>query len=149
MKPNDVIYFDDGKVVGIVIEVSAKEVKMEIKIGGTIKSNANVRFTGGKHSNLELISKEDVGDIAAISQLIMIDYLAIPFCNSGADPMSIKELLGPAGNKIKIISKIDTLEAVQQFENILNQGDGCIFVRNEIQWELASEKLMLAQKWCI
>ena len=122
---------------------------MEIKIGGTIKSNANVRFTGGKHSNLELISKEDVGDIAAISQLIMIDYLAIPFCNSGADTMSIKELLGPAGNKIKIISKIDTLEAVQQFENILNQGDGCIFVRNEIQWELASEKLMLAQKWCI
>lgn len=149
LKPNDVIYFDDGKVVGIVIEVSAKEVKMEIKIGGTMKSNCNVRFTGGKHSNLELVTKEDVEDIATISQLIMIDYLAIPFCNSGADPMTVRELLGPEGKNIKIISKIDTLEGVQQFENILTQGDGCVFVRNEIQWELASEKLMLAQKWCI
>ena len=149
LKPNDVIYFDDGKVVGIVIEVSAKEVKMEIKIGGSIKSNCNVRFTGGKHSNLELVTKEDVEDITAISRLIMIDYLAIPFCNSGADPMTVRELLGPEGQHIKVLSKIDTLEGVQQFENILSQGDGTVFVRNEIQWELPSEKLMLAQKWCI
>lgn len=97
LKPNDVIYFDDGKVVGIVIEVAAKEVKMEIKIGGSLKSNCNVRFTGGKHSNLELVTKDDVEDISAISQLIMIDYLAIPFCNSGADPMTVRELLGPEG----------------------------------------------------
>jgi pyruvate kinase len=97
LKPNDVIYIDDGKVVGIVIEVSAKEVKMEIKIGGTIKSNCNVRFTGGKHGNLELVTKEDIADIAAYSQLIMIDYIAIPFVNSGADPMTVKELLGPKG----------------------------------------------------
>jgi pyruvate kinase len=112
LKPNDVIYFDDGKVVGIVIEVSALEVKMEIKIGGTIKSCCNVRFTGGKHSNLELVTKEDVEDIATISQLTMIDFLAIPFCNSGADPMTVRELLGPEGKNIKVISKIDTLEGV-------------------------------------
>lgn len=112
LKPNDVIYFDDGKVVGIVIEVSAKEVKMEIKIGGSIKSNCNVRFTGGKHSNLELVTKEDIEDITSISQLIMIDYLAIPFCNSGADPMTVRELLGPEGQHIKVLSKIDTLEGV-------------------------------------
>ena len=29
MKPNDVIYFDDGKVVGIVIEILEKE-KMQL-----------------------------------------------------------------------------------------------------------------------
>ena len=98
--------------MGIVIEVSAKEVKMEIKIGGSIKSNCNVRFTGGKHSNLELVTKEDIEDITSISRLIMIDYLAIPFCNSGADPMTVRELLGPEGQHIKILSKIDTLEGV-------------------------------------
>ena len=105
---------------------------MEIKIGGYIKSCCNVRFTGGKHSNLELVSKDDVKDIATISQLTMIDFLAVPFCNSGADPMTVRELLGPEGKNIKVISKIDTLEGVQQYEAILSQGDGCIFVRNEI-----------------
>ena len=149
LKPNDVVYFDDGKVVGIVVEVSETQVKMEVKIGGVMKGNCAVRFTGGKHGNLDLVTKQDVQDISAISQLIIIDYLAVPFCNSGADPLTVKELLGPAGRQIKILPKIDTLEGVQQFENILKQGDGCIFVRNEIQWELASEKLMLAQKWAI
>lgn len=107
------IYFDDGKVVGIVVEVAANEVKMEIKIGGNIRGNCNVRFTGGKHSNLDLVTKQDIVDISAISQQIMIDYLAIPFCNSGADPMTVRELLGPDGKNIKVLCKIDTLEGVQ------------------------------------
>ena len=29
------------------------------------------------------------------------------------------------------------------------ESDGVIFVRNELQWELSAEKLMLAQKWAI
>lgn len=58
--------------------------------------------------------------------------------------MTIRELLGDNGKMVKIISKIDTLEGVQQYENILKHSDGVIFVRNELQWELASEKLMLA-----
>jgi pyruvate kinase len=52
LKPNDVIYFVDGKVVGIVVEITASGAKMEIKIGGSIKGNCAVRFTGGKHNNL-------------------------------------------------------------------------------------------------
>lgn len=37
LKPNDVIYFDDGKVVGIVIDIQPSSARMEIKIGGTMK----------------------------------------------------------------------------------------------------------------
>ena len=51
LKPNDVIYFDDGKVVGIVIEILEKGCKMEIKVGGSIKGNSAVRFTGSKHNH--------------------------------------------------------------------------------------------------
>jgi hypothetical protein len=34
LKPNDVIYFDDGKVVGIIIDIQPSSARMEIKIGG-------------------------------------------------------------------------------------------------------------------
>jgi pyruvate kinase len=105
---------------------------MEIKIGGQLKGNCAVRFTGGKHNNLQLVQKKDIDDIAAISQVTIIDYLAIPFCASGADPLTVRELLGPNGKDIKIVSKIDTLEGVQQYENILKHSDSCIFVRNEL-----------------
>ena len=42
------------------------------------------------------------------------------------------------------MSKIDQLESVQRFNEILEESDGAIFVRNELQWELSAEKLMLA-----
>lgn len=85
---------------------------MEIKIGGQLKGNCAVRFTGGKHNNLQLITKQDIEDISAISQQTIIDYLAVPFCSSGADPLTIRELLGESGKSVKVISKIDTLEGV-------------------------------------
>jgi len=46
--------------------------------------------------------------------------------------LTVRELLGPNGKDIKIVSKIDTLEGVQQYENILKHSDSCIFVRNEL-----------------
>ena len=79
----------------------------------------------------------------------MIDYLSVPFIVSGEDPLQIRELLGDFGKTIKILSKIDTLDGIQNYESILRHSDGVVFVRNEIKWELTSEKLMLAQKWAI
>jgi pyruvate kinase len=112
LKPNDVIYFDDGKVVGIVIEITDAGCKMEIKIGGTIKSACSVRFTGSKHNHLKLVTKQDVLDVQEISKHIMIDYLSVPFIVSGEDPLQIRELLGDFGKTIKILSKIDTLDGI-------------------------------------
>lgn len=40
LKPNDVVYFDDGKVVAIVIEISTDGCMLEVKIGGLLKSNS-------------------------------------------------------------------------------------------------------------
>ena len=67
LKPNDVVYIDDGKVIGIVSEIDEIGVKMEIKIGGYVKANATVRFTGGKHAQLPLLADEDFRDLAFIS----------------------------------------------------------------------------------
>ena len=100
LKPNDVVYFDDGKVVGIISEIDNAEnlqVKMEIKIGGIMKSSASVRFTGNKHMQKALITKQDIQDIQAISQIAMIDYLAVPFISSGLDAKQVREALGPSG----------------------------------------------------
>jgi pyruvate kinase len=45
LKPNDRAYIDDGKVVAIVKGVTEHGVKLEIKIGGSVKSNSSIRFT--------------------------------------------------------------------------------------------------------
>ena len=83
LKSNDIIQFDDGKVVGIVRAVNDSTADLEVKMGGVIKGNASCRFVGGKHSQLELIQKQDLKDITAISQKYQIDFLAVPHIASG------------------------------------------------------------------
>lgn len=41
------------------------------------------------------------------------------------------------------------MHGIEKFKEISDVADGVIFVRNELQWELPSEKLMIAQKWAI
>lgn len=94
------------------MEITAGGIMMEIKIGGVIKSNCQVKFTGGKHNHLDLIKREDIIDLQAISKENVIDFLAVPFTVSGEDPMNVRELLGPTGKDIKILSKIDTLDGI-------------------------------------
>lgn len=114
-----------------------------------LHSKCGIRFTSGQHHNLPIIAPTDLADLKEISKLINIDYLCVPFTSSGADIQKIKESLGDAGKNIKIISKIDSISGVENFEDILSQSDGIIIQRNELSWELPSEKLMVAQKWMI
>jgi len=144
-----VVYFEDGKVVGIVVEVSLSGVKLEIKVGGTIHNYCNVKFVGGKHFSKPIVTKDDITDVATISQQIPIDFISIPFISGPEDIVHIKKLLGPNAGNLKVIAKIDTKEGVSTFSKILDFADGAIFVRNEIQWEMVPEKLVLAQKYAI
>ena len=50
VKLNDVVYFDDGKMVGIVKNISDGSVDLEVKIAGFLKGHAQVRFINGKHA---------------------------------------------------------------------------------------------------
>jgi len=90
-----------------------------------------------------------VSDLKQISKLINIDYLCVPFTASGADIQKVRDTLGAAGQNINIMAKIDTVAGIENFEDILSQSDGVIIQRNELSWELPSEKLMVAQKWMI
>jgi pyruvate kinase len=85
LKPNDVVYIDDGKVVAVVLEVSNEGCIIEVKIGGEIHSNSQIRFIGGKHQDLSVLHPKDISDIKAISKVFQIDFLSIPFSSSGDD----------------------------------------------------------------
>ena len=149
LKPNDVVYFDDGKVVGIVVDVNSNGCKMEIKLGGSIKGGCQVKFINGKHNQENLLSKEDLSDLIAVQQMIMIDFVALPFTINPEDIQNLREILAPHANDVKILAKIDTYDSVSNFDKILAEADGIILVRSDIQWEMQAEKQMIAQKWII
>lgn len=68
----------------------------------------------------------------------------VPFASSGNDIKQIRDILGDSGSNIKILAKIDSIHGIENFSDILSQADGMVFCRNELQWEIPSEKLMIA-----
>ena len=149
MRPNDVIYFDNGKVIGIVENVDVTEASLNIKSGGTLKGLSQVRFVGGNHKVEEIVRKDDLLNLQQISQSSIIDFIAVPFVMEAADVKFVRECLGPHGKNISILAKIDTLEGLKNYESIIDAADGVIVVRNELHWEVSPEKMVIAQKWLI
>lgn len=61
-----------------------------------------------------------------------------------SDIQYIRDVLGPKGAYIKVIAKIETIEALHNFEELVAAADGIIVCRVDIGLDLPSEKLMIA-----
>lgn len=68
----------------------------------------------------------------------------LPLATSSVDIKQTRECLGESGKDIKILAKIDNIHGIENFEDIINEADGVVFNRNELGWEIPSEKLMIA-----
>jgi pyruvate kinase len=53
-------------------------------------------------------------------------------------------VLGPSGAHIQILAKVNTIEALKNFEDLVKNADGIVLNRAELGLELTPEKLILA-----
>jgi pyruvate kinase len=66
-----------------------------------------------------------------------------------SDVEYVRNVLGQKGAHVKIISKIETNQALHDFDAILAESDGIMICRAELSMEIPPEKVFIAQKWMI
>ncbi len=115
---------------------------------GTIGNRKNVNLPGAK-VNLEALTEKDVEDVKFAVENDF-DYIAASFIRKPSDVIALRELLKELGSKdIKIISKIENQEGLDNFDEILKVSDGIMVARGDLGSEIdiadlpASQKIMI------
>ncbi|MDO4546428.1 MAG: pyruvate kinase, partial [Bacillota bacterium] len=145
VEPGTKILIDDGRIKMEVIETTDTDVICRVISGGKVSNRKGVNIPN-KSLELEYISEADRSDIL-FGIRMDVDYVAASFVRSGDDVRELRALLnGNGGEKIKIISKIENMEGIRNFKEILELSDGIMVARGDMGVEVDFEKLPGIQK---
>ena len=148
VKPWDTILIDDGLVGLTVKEVNNDDIVCEVQNSGIVKNHKGVNVPGVK-VNLPAITEKDRSDIEfGIEQ--GIDFIAASFVRKVSDVLAIREILEENNAEhIKIISKIENQEGVENLDEIIEVSDGIMVARGDLGVEIPTEEIPVVQKLMI
>jgi pyruvate kinase len=144
VRPGDQILLDDGLMELEVLESQGTDVRCKVRFGGLLKDRKGINLPGVAVSAPSLTEK-DLDDLRFCVEQ-EVDYLALSFVRRAADVLDLKTLLKHSDSLIKVISKIEKPEAVDNFAEILAASDGIMVARGDLGVELRPEKVPLIQK---
>jgi len=141
------IYIDDGTLHLEVESIEGPDIVCKVIVGGTLRNTKGVNVPG-VDVPLPALSEKDKEDIAWGVQRSM-EYLALSFVKTRGDILEVRKLIKSLNGSIKIIAKIETYEAVQNFDEILDVVDGVMVARGDLGVEIPTEDVPLVQKHII
>lgn len=144
----DKIVIDEGNLILEVQEILEDSVKAVALNDHILGENKNVALPGCS-IDLPVLTERDEIDIADFGFKENIDILACSFTRKESDVDKVAEFLGTHRDTMKIYSKIDNKESLDNFEAILKASDGIIIPRGDLSREIPADKVFLAQKWMI
>jgi len=138
------IYVDDGTLQLEVESTDGPDITCKVIVGGTLRNTKGVNIPGAAVP-MPALSEKDKADISWGIQRNM-EYLALSFVKTRLDILEVRKLVKSLNGNMKIIAKIETLEAVQNIEEIVEESDGVMVARGDLGVEIPTEDVPLVQK---
>ena len=145
LKEGDRVLIDDGKIQLKVRECTEKEIRCTVVHGGQISNHKGINVPN-VHLDMPYLSKKDKADLLFAVENDM-DYIAASFVRTKQDVIDMRNFLDYyGGQRIKIIAKIENVEGVNNFDEILRHADGIMIARGDMGVEVEYERLPGLQK---
>jgi len=139
------VLMDDGMIILRVKDTTEKEVVCEVVEGGVIKTHKGVNVPNVS-LNMPYMSPADESDVLFGIDM-GVDFIAASFVRSAKDVITLRKFVDfHGGHNIKIISKIENIEGIRNFDEILRHSDGIMVARGDMGVEVEFEKLPGLQK---
>lgn len=145
VKVGDSVMVDDGLLSFTVVELAATWICCKLENSGVLGENKGINLPGNI-VNLPALTEKDRKDILfGIAE--GVDFIAASFIRKASDVREIRGVLGDSG--IRVISKIENQEGLDNFDSILHESDGIMVARGDLGVEIPIEEVLRAQKMMI
>ena len=133
------ILFDDGLLDMLVMEQVGPMLVAQVQNDGVLGAHKSVNVPG-VHIDLPALTEKDKKNInRAIDE--DIDFIAHSFVRSADDVMAVQKMLDERGSDIKIISKIENQEGVDNIDEIIDASYGIMIARGDLGIEVPLEQI--------
>ncbi len=139
VKVGDHLLFDDGALDMEIIEIVGPMLVAKVMNDGELGSRKSVNVPGA-HIDLPALTEKDIANIKLAIDLD-IDFIAHSFVRSAADVKAVQDLLDEYNSDIKIISKIENQEGVDNIDEIIDASYGIMIARGDLGIEVPIERI--------
>jgi pyruvate kinase len=139
LKVDDDILFDDGEIDLKVESKDEDSLYCKVLNDGVLGSRKSVNVPGVRINLPSLTEKDRKNIIFAIEN--DLDFIAHSFVRNKHDLLDIQNILDAHNSPIKIISKIENQEGVDNIDEILQYTYGVMIARGDLGIEVAQEKI--------
>lgn len=148
VKPGQRILIQDGTVVLEAKEAGDGFVMCKVVNDCKLGEKKNVNVPGVK-VDIPVVDEREIFDIKEWAVPSGADYIALSFVQSPEDVKVCRKACEGSSKQIKIISKIENVEGLKNFDAILEESDGIMVARGDLGMEIPMEKIFMAQKMMI
>ena len=143
--PGTRILINDGLIEVIVEKIDGKDVVCRVQNGGRLTNKKSINIPNSKIQLPSMTDKDKSDIIFGIKN--GFDYIAASFIRRAEDVINIKKVLKENGGEyIKVISKIENREGIENFDKILEVSDGIMVARGDLGVEIPMEEVPIRQK---
>jgi len=150
VQAGDRILIDDGQIELCVSNVEEDRVLTEVVVGGELRSHKGINLPG-VHLSIPSLTEKDIHDLQ-FGLKIGVDAVALSFVRRAEDLLQLREKilsLAPEKVRMPIIAKLETPDAVENLEEILDNCNGVMVARGDLGVEVSAEKVPSIQKHII
>lgn len=140
----DLIYLSDGLIKLRVEDVRSGNVICKVLVGGKLFSRKGINIPKADLP-LEAVTEKDLEILKFMIEL-NFDAVGVSFVGSAYDLIKVRRFIHRRNTEMFVIAKIERIDAVKNFDEILNSADGIMIARGDLGVEIPIEKLPIIQK---
>lgn len=145
LKPGTHALIDDGRIRLQVEDSNEERAICRVLVGGKISDRRGINVPN-VHIDMPYLSEADQRDLI-FGVENDVDFIAASFVRSKEDVIALRKFVDyHGGHNIKIIAKIENLEGIENFDEILQHSDGIMVARGDMGVEVEYERLPGIQK---